>query len=268
MLTIPDNAAPSQIGFTLVELSIVLVIVGLIIGGILYGQTMIKSAEIRAAISETEKFTAATYTFKTKYNGLPGDFSNATDFWGAADPDPNTCKTTIGAGYTTCNGDGSGTIGDQTAPMSYEWYRFWHHLFIAGLIKGSYTGVQGPGGVHDAIVGTNIPETPIPGSGFAISWRSPIPAGHAHLYEGTYATTLVLGAPLSGNFPYSAILTPTEAHEFDCKIDDCKPAVGIVRALKSTSTYTPGCTTTDVVATAEYAATQGKLCSLLIKMAF
>ncbi len=64
-----------QAGFTLIELSIVLVIIGLIVGGVLVGQDLIKAAEIRATISQYEKYNAAMNTFRTKYNGMPGDLS-------------------------------------------------------------------------------------------------------------------------------------------------------------------------------------------------
>src|ERR1700710_2201298 len=60
-------------GFTLIELSIVLVIIGLIVGGVLVGQDLIKAAATRAQISQIEKYNQAVNTFKTKYNGIPGD---------------------------------------------------------------------------------------------------------------------------------------------------------------------------------------------------
>ena len=62
-----------QVGFTLIELSIVLVIIGLIVGGVLTGQDLIKAAEIRATVGQYEKYNTAVNTFRTKYNGIPGD---------------------------------------------------------------------------------------------------------------------------------------------------------------------------------------------------
>src|SRR5262249_3826116 len=67
-------------GFTLIELSIVLVIIGLIVGGVLVGQDMILSAQIRNAIKQVEQFNTATEAFKSKYNCLPGNCANATDY--------------------------------------------------------------------------------------------------------------------------------------------------------------------------------------------
>src|SRR3954468_21990802 len=60
-------------GFTLIELSIVLVIIGLIVGGVLVGQDLIRAAEIRATVGQYEKYNTAINTFRSKYNGLPGD---------------------------------------------------------------------------------------------------------------------------------------------------------------------------------------------------
>jgi prepilin-type N-terminal cleavage/methylation domain-containing protein len=69
-------------GFTLVELSIVLMIIGLLVSGILVGKDMIRAAELRSITSEKDQFQTAVNLFKNKYLGLPGDLSNATAFWG------------------------------------------------------------------------------------------------------------------------------------------------------------------------------------------
>lgn len=79
----------NQHGFTLIELSIVLIIIGLIVGGVLVGQDLIKAAELRKVISEVETIKTAINTFKVKYNALPGDFSEATSYWGTATQDGN-----------------------------------------------------------------------------------------------------------------------------------------------------------------------------------
>ena len=70
-------------GFTLIELSIVLVIIGLVVGGVLVGADLIKAAKIRSAVSDLDKITAAVNTFKLKYNCIPGDCASATGFFGA-----------------------------------------------------------------------------------------------------------------------------------------------------------------------------------------
>ncbi|MGB1540395.1 MAG: prepilin-type N-terminal cleavage/methylation domain-containing protein, partial [Rickettsiales bacterium] len=67
----------SKAGFSLVELSIVLVILGLLTGGILGGQSLIRAAELRSVSKEYEKYQTAINIFKDKYFALPGDFNNA-----------------------------------------------------------------------------------------------------------------------------------------------------------------------------------------------
>jgi prepilin-type N-terminal cleavage/methylation domain-containing protein len=65
-------------GFTLIELSIVLVIIGLIVGGVLVGQDLIRAAEVRAQITQIEKFNTAVNTFHGKFGALPGDMDALT----------------------------------------------------------------------------------------------------------------------------------------------------------------------------------------------
>src|SRR4051812_15247886 len=89
-------------GFTLVELSIVLVIIGLIIGGILVGIDMVKAAELRSTIAQVEKYHAAVNTFLTKFAGVPGDFPQSSA--AAYGLMQLTSATTVG------QGDGTGLI--------------------------------------------------------------------------------------------------------------------------------------------------------------
>ena len=76
----------NQQGFTLVEMSIVLVIIGLIVGGVLVGQDLVKGAQIRATVAQLQQYDAAINTFRGKYDQFPGDMSAGknTAFFGAA----------------------------------------------------------------------------------------------------------------------------------------------------------------------------------------
>lgn len=119
----------SESGFTLVELAIVIVIIGLIIGGVLVGQDMIKAAEIRATISQWEKYNSALNTFRDKFGGYPGDLRNATNFG-------FNSRTSGTAGATT--GDGNSLLEDCAATpgmlVGCENAVFFEDLFIANLI--------------------------------------------------------------------------------------------------------------------------------------
>jgi len=117
--------------FTLVELSIVLVILGLLVGGVLAGQSLIHSAELRKTLTTIDNLKTAKHAFRDKYFALPGDMTNATQFW----PD---CVSV--APLNECNGDGNGRIG-VTLGGSYEFARVYQQFSAAGLVEGSYDGI-------------------------------------------------------------------------------------------------------------------------------
>jgi prepilin-type N-terminal cleavage/methylation domain-containing protein len=117
-----------QGGFTLVEVAIVIVITGLLMGWILKGQELITSARVRNLISQQDGIKAAYYGFYDRYRALPGDYRHAS--------------TSIAAIGTACagngNGDGDGRIEDATA-ASDEYILVWEHLSKSGFLYGSYT---------------------------------------------------------------------------------------------------------------------------------
>src|ERR1019366_1905112 len=137
-------------GFTLIEMAIVLVIIGLIVGGVLVGQELIYTSQVRSVMTDIQRFDVAANTFRGKYDCVPGDCANATYFFGI---NSGGCPGPA-VGYTsgTCNGDGNGQVdgyllqplGGTTAyggiSHSLEVFLFWQHLSLANLIPGSYTG--------------------------------------------------------------------------------------------------------------------------------
>jgi len=162
-------------GFTLLEMSIVLALIGLLIAAIVVGNSMVRAAQLQTMLAEYDSYVKAIKQFQDKYLALPGDMLGTagyqpTDMWGT---DPVGCpdSTYSATPYTTtCNGDGNGTIGNSdangTLSVSTEWWRAWQHLANAGLIPGQFTGVQGSGGAQEAKIGVNVPASAVKGGGW------------------------------------------------------------------------------------------------------
>lgn len=223
-------------GFTLIELSIVLVLIGLIIAGILVGRSLITAAATRAQISQINKFASATMTFRGKYGHLPGDI-------------PLTDANQFGLPATNVNYDtnhGNGII-DGPNPEG-EASLFWQQLGAAHLIEGNYQNVQlynnGNASVYGSNVGLYLP-------------RAKIGIASTHIYVWANGPTGG-GAPAANGMNYFGIggvpsllygwnwmtsvvaLTPTEAYSIDAKADDGLPQSGVVTAAGATGSFDGG----------------------------
>jgi len=108
--------------FTLIELSIVLIIISLIVGGIIGGKSLIKSAKLKSIISEVNGFKTAINIYQDNYDYLPGDHPTTDSYW------PTDCIT---FSSRPCNGNGNGYIGKQYTPYAVEVVRMWEHLSLA-----------------------------------------------------------------------------------------------------------------------------------------
>jgi prepilin-type N-terminal cleavage/methylation domain-containing protein len=247
-----------RLGFSLVELSIVLVILGLLTGGIITGQSLIRAAELRSVTVDLSKYQAAVITFRDKYFALPGDMSNATDFWGSAGTcDSTTSYTDVGSGTDTCNGTGDGVIfwrGNGTLLGGHENYRAWQHLVNSGLIAGQYTGTTGPSPsaqMTEDLIGTNIPKIRYNrGLEVGVAFRDPNFA--TTLYEtkndgGNMLLMSTRGHP--NKYIESSGFIPEDAWKIDTKLDDGKVVSGRVTILRG---YWFGCATTASAADAVY----------------
>lgn len=222
-------------GFSLVELSIVLVILGLLVGGVLSGQSLIRAAELRGLASEAEQFMTASHTFRDKYFSLPGDMTNATRFWG---DDAALCAdASVPNGVPgTCNGNGNGKIDSaSTGNATGEMFQFWKQLALAGLITGNFNGSSGSNGHVDSTF-TNSPRSKVTQGGWTMLHRSlsdAAAASYTIFFNRFEVNILHVGNRSSGaNGSFvNKFISPAEAWNIDTKIDDGKPGQGRVMAL-------------------------------------
>lgn len=136
-----------QTGFTLIEIAIVLVIIGLLLGGVLKGQELITNSKIKRTANDFNGISAGIFSYMDRYNALPGDDPNAAARWGGA----------------VSSGDGDGLI-ESTAfngNTGVESRQVWVHLRASGLVSGSGTALPnhafgGRIGVEDTPAGTGI----------------------------------------------------------------------------------------------------------------
>lgn len=224
----PYTADIRQRAFSLVELSIVLVILGLLAAGVTAGRDLIRASELRAITTELQSFQTAVNTFRSKYLALPGDMNNATSFWGAM----TNCgaASPSGTGTQTCNGDNDGNIEAGAASQTSETYAFWKQLSNAGLVEGSFSGIAGSGGGADSTIGTNVPASKLAGAGWSVDYVASGYAGDASTYAIGYLNNFRFGAKAAGNSTHNAIIRPEEAWTVDKKVDDGKPATGTMIA--------------------------------------
>ncbi|MGH8596406.1 MAG: prepilin-type N-terminal cleavage/methylation domain-containing protein [Gammaproteobacteria bacterium] len=196
----------SQQGFTLVEIAIVLVIIGLLLGGILKGQELITSARVRNIADQNSGVQAAYYGFVDRFRQVPGDWQQVN----AAQAIP---------GVTT-GGNGNGRLDEGTNPW-VEALAVWEHLSRAGFIQGAYIGGSAPPTAAD----TNLaPRNAF--NGFLMLFRSD------DYLDSESAPTDRLNLTLGRGIPVNVM------RELDLKVDDGLPQSGVLRhAVTSSATF-------------------------------
>lgn len=184
-----------QRGFTLVEMAIVLVIIGLLLGGILKGQELITSARVRNIADQNSGVQAAYYGFIDRYRQVPGD-------WSAT----NAAKAIPGV---THGGDSSGRLdGDGWT----EGLALWEQLSKSGFIQGNYIGGNKAPTQDDVNL---APRNAF--NGFLMLFSS------SDYYDSSSSPSEKLNLVLGSGIPVNVVA------ELDRKIDDGLPQTGVVR---------------------------------------
>ena len=204
----------TQAGFSLVELAIALMIIGLIVGGILKGQELLESARLKSVLTQVNEYRVAVSTFIDRYDALPGDYDQAAEL--------------IQDGLL--NGNNNGIIegpGLITQGKDHETASFWAHLAAANLLPspGTSSGTQ-------AKFGAGAPKAKI-GGGFTICY---------HPFEDMPGHWFVLGNE-NGDKGNAPGLTPLQAMSLDKKADNGLPTTGKIRAKDGAGVKAGSCVT-------------------------
>ncbi len=201
----------TQAGFSLIELAVVLIIMGLLIGGILKGRELIESARLKRTIAQLNEYRLAATAFIDKYDALPGDFNKAHDLIGA----------------TLRNGNGNAIVEGAGLAPGTEALAFWSHLAGAGFI-----GSPGPLTTQNqGEFGAGAPESSL-GGGFTVE-------NNPHGLSGLW---FILGTK-NGDHGDGALLTPSQAMSLDKKMDNGYPTSGKVRAFDGSDVSPHACVT-------------------------
>lgn len=211
----------SSKGFSLIELAIVLVVIGLIIGGILAGRELLYASAIRAQISQIEKYQQAATTFKAKYGYLPGDIPNpdATNF--------GFLSRGAYAGEGDGNGVLEGVMSDSASANAGnnpwgEPMMFWVDLSTAQLLNDKFSTAQPNlvGTFNWSNITSYFPKTPLNDTGSVVIYSG----GGNNFFQITSITPFMSNAYLNAR----PALAVREAYSIDNKTDDGMPETGRV----------------------------------------
>lgn len=189
---------PRNCGFTLIEVAMVLVIVGLLLGSVVTGQQLIRNAKVRNLIVQQDGAKTAFFAFQDRYRALPGDYRQAS--------------TNINCGALPCpNGDGNGRIEAPNSGAMHEEILAWMHLSAAGFLNGSYV-------MSSAAVTTPGPDnTP----------RNPFGTYMQLAFDGLWGKDSNRAGPVPRHSVKTGNQVPVELiAEVDRKVDDGMPYSG------------------------------------------
>ena len=188
----------NQSGFTLVEIAIVLVIIGLLLGGVMKGQELINSAKVKNLAQDFKQVPIFIYGYQDKYKALPGDDKSVDGLATGRFGTTGTHCTPTGAKCTTGNAVIDGAYNATT--VTDESYVFWQHVRLAGLATGSTTTGD-----------STYPPTNVDGGRVGVQSAAPITT-----MSGSY---FVCSEGIQGKF----------AKQLDTMMDDGNTATGSMR---------------------------------------
>ena len=242
----------AQEGFTLVEMAIVLVIIGLIVGGILKGEEIVNNGRVKTQVAQIDSIKAAVSTFQDEFGFYPGDFKASTSLTKstAFDGDENGIVGT--AGSTLIPADTAG-VGNE---MSYAWIQ----MTLANLLGGANIGTAA--GAVAQFPG-KIPGSFLFFGDFQYISTNPNAAGSGG-GNATFINKFVrIQANPDTNSPV-AVMRVLDAQQIDTKYDDGVPSTGTILANNAANCCSNGdCHSATTYASAGGATTTGLFCNLL-----
>lgn len=224
MKSLNTKIRQDQKGFTLVELAIVMIIVGLLIGGILKGQELITNAQVASTVTQAKAIDAAVSTFKDSYRALPGDMLRPGERL------PNC------TGICATEGDGTGRLNNapDAAPTNAdEGVVLFSHLAAADLIGG----IDGAG---DMTWGSAMPAASVGGGFYAGYFAGGAALGNNADARGGHYLALIGMPDTAATAASGAALTPSQAERIDGKMDDGSPSRGSVFSEAETECASAG----------------------------
>jgi len=227
-------------GFTLIELALFIVIVGILASGYNVGASLIASSKRVSVLTEIENFKTAVNAFKLKYDQMPGDIPNALAYWpveGIRDGDGN--------GIVNWAGHKEDITASGTFYAGDEALNAWRHLYLAGMYNKELTGYNDDMDplVSEYLLDVNVPKSRESGTGYIIRHTNHglgiqqvinpfLPVGHQIQWGGYHSSAGI------GSLSWPAT-TPQNAYNIDKKNDDGMPLTGKIVAEWGVSATLP-----------------------------